>query len=126
MQLTEPMTMATDYALAIIAGFLALRIWKNSRDRNHICRKFWSGALAATAFAALIGGTSHGFAPYFNDFAKTVIWKTTVYSIGVVSLFMVVGFHLRHDYQSIKKNPDGCGGIAIPHLCRLDDQSQRL
>ena len=90
MQITEPTTMITDYLLGLFTVILAVRLSKiNEGQENSI--RLWSAALAATAIAAFLGGTSHGFALHFSDFAKTAIWKATVYSIGLASFFMLSG-----------------------------------
>lgn len=90
MQITEPMTMATDYILAVFALILAIKLWRGQTTSQQ-SQKLWAGALIATALAALVGGTSHGFALYFNDITKAAIWKITVYAIGVGSLLMLSG-----------------------------------
>ena len=90
MQITEPTTMITDYLLGLFTLILAVRLSKiNEGQENSI--RLWSGALAASAIAAFLGGTSHGFALHFSDFATTAIWKATVYSIGLASFFMLSG-----------------------------------
>lgn len=91
MQITEPMTMATDYMLALIALILAGKLWQQRGSEWQISQLCWAGALVATAVAAVVGGTSHGFALYFDEFAKAAIWKITVYCIGLGSLFMLSG-----------------------------------
>ena len=90
MQITEPTTMITDYLLGLFTVILAVRLSKiNEGQENSI--RLWGGALTATAIAAFLGGTSHGFALHFSDFANTAIWKATVYSIGLASFFMLSG-----------------------------------
>ena len=90
MHITEPTTMITDYLLGLFTLILAVRLSKiNEGQENSI--RLWSGALAATAIAAFLGGSSHGFALHFSDFAKTAIWKATVYAIGLASFFMLSG-----------------------------------
>ena len=91
MQITEPATMITDYLLGLFTVILALRLFKLNGGQPQNSIRLWGGALAATAIAAFLGGTSHGFALYFDEFAKTVIWKTTVYSIGLASFFLLSG-----------------------------------
>jgi len=90
MLITEPMTMATDYLLAAVTAILAIKLWRGHTTSQR-SQKLWAGALIATALAAFVGGTSHGFALYFNDIAKAAIWKITVYSIGIASLLMLSG-----------------------------------
>lgn len=91
MQFTEPTTMITDYILALFTLVLSGRLFKaNESDRQNSVQ-LWNFALISTALAAVLGGTSHGLALYLNDFAKTVIWKATVYAIGFASFFMLAG-----------------------------------
>lgn len=91
MQITEPTTMITDYLLGLFTIVLALRLFKRNGGQAENSIRLWSAALTATAIAAFLGGTSHGFALHFSDFAKAAIWKTTVYSIGLASFFMLSG-----------------------------------
>ncbi len=91
MQITEPTTMITDYLLGLFTFVLALRLFKLNGEQPQNSLRLWSGALAASAIAAFLGGTSHGFALHFSDFAKTAIWKATVYSIGLASFLMLSG-----------------------------------
>ncbi|MCH8954293.1 hypothetical protein IIA28_03085 [candidate division KSB1 bacterium] len=91
MQITEPTTMLTDYLLGLFTVILAVRLFKLNENQQENSILLWAGALVATAIAAFLGGTSHGFALHFSDFAKTAIWKATVYSIGLASFFMLSG-----------------------------------
>ena len=91
MQITEPTTMITDYLLGLFTVILAFRLFKLNENQQENSLRLWGGALAATAIAAFLGGTSHGFDLNFSDFAKTAIWKGTVYSIGLASFFMLSG-----------------------------------
>ena len=75
--IAEPSTMLTDYALAAVTGYLALRLHKTGKS------PWWTVAFVALALTALLGGTYHGFgAP---------VWKATVLLAGIVSCAMVVG-----------------------------------
>jgi hypothetical protein len=91
MQITEPMTMLTDYVLALFTLYLAVRLLKLGLSNQQNSILLWGGAFIATALAAVAGGTSHGFALYLGEVAKIAIWKTTVYSIGLASFFMLSG-----------------------------------
>jgi hypothetical protein len=75
------MTLATDYALGGVAGWLAWRLFRNRSSQES--RFLWALAFAALALAALLGGTWHGFAR--NDF----LWKATLLSAGVASFAML-------------------------------------
>ncbi len=77
MSIHEPMTMATDYVLALVAAFFAASLWR--RDV-----KLWSLAFTFTALASLLGGTHHGL-------AIELLWKPTLYAVGLASLFLLAG-----------------------------------
>lgn len=91
MQITEPTTMITDYLLGLFTVFLVLRLFKHNEERPQNSIRLWGLALISTAIAAFLGGTSHGFAMHLGDVSKTVIWKMTVYSIGLASFFILSG-----------------------------------
>jgi hypothetical protein len=80
--ISEPMTLATDYALALITGALGLRLIAQSAGESS--RRFWALAFLALALAAALGGTYHGF-------AVQALWKPTLLAIGIASFAMVVG-----------------------------------
>lgn len=79
--------MLTDYVLAGYTLYLAFRLF----DAQQQPRKLWSYGFIATAMAALLGGTSHGFVNHLSEIAEAIIWKGTLYSIGAASCFMLLG-----------------------------------
>ncbi len=83
MRIAEPSTLLTDYTLAGVTGWLAWSLY-GARE-SHRARSFWALAFAALALAAALGGTWHGFAPAFSDIAVLLVWKATVFSVGVAS-----------------------------------------
>lgn len=87
MLLAEPMTVATDWLLALVVSVWALRLWRQPQASA----RWWAAAFAASALAALVGGAAHGFAPYLSPIARQLVWKTTVLSVGLASLCMLVG-----------------------------------
>jgi hypothetical protein len=70
----------TDYALAGFTAFLAFRLLKYPRAKG------WAGAFLCLAFAALIGGTYHGF----PEFYPGLLWSATEIFAGLASFLMVV------------------------------------
>ncbi len=82
--IAEPTTMITDYILA------ALGFWLG-RELLTAGKRDWGFAFWAMALGAGLGGTSHGFAPLLGETAQAWIWKATVFSIGLVSYFVVMG-----------------------------------
>jgi hypothetical protein len=77
MTIHEPMTVLTDYFLAVVATVFAVRLYRAGI-------RYWSLAFFATAAASFLGGTYHGigFAP---------LWKATVLVIGLASLLLLAG-----------------------------------
>ena len=71
----EPMTLATDYVLAIAAAYFAFRL----RDKRAWCLVF-----VFTAIGSFAGGTFHGVG------GGVVLWKTTVLAIGLASFYLLV------------------------------------
>ncbi len=91
MQITEPMTILTDYILAVFTITLAVFLYRAGRQQRQVSIKLWAAAFVATAIAAIVGGTAHGFALYLGHLSKAIIWKATVISIGIASFFMLAG-----------------------------------
>ncbi len=91
MQISEPMTMATDYLLAALALIFSVRSWRTGQHSGQTCIRLWSAAFFMLALGAMFGGTSHGFALHLNPQAQKILWKATVYSIGLASFFMLSG-----------------------------------
>lgn len=82
MQLHEPMTLLTDYALGVLCMLLAVRLVRGGPTAS---RKLWALAFFGSAAAAFFGGTYHGFLPWLADPAATMLWKITLLSIGVAA-----------------------------------------
>ncbi|MCH8305549.1 MAG: hypothetical protein IIB94_10520 [Candidatus Marinimicrobia bacterium] len=89
MQLSEPMTMITDYLLGGWTFYLAFKLIRKGMRVSQRSIILWGLSFVATGIAALIGGTSHGFALYFGTMTKAVIWTATLISIGFASLFLL-------------------------------------
>jgi hypothetical protein len=90
MSIHEPMTLATDLVLGGVAVGLALPLLGPS-TRGHRSRRLWGWALALTGLAAWTGGIWHGFGPEMAPSLATVLWKTTVFSIGGAAAAMLAG-----------------------------------
>ncbi|MCB1018948.1 MAG: hypothetical protein H6509_07110 [Bryobacterales bacterium] len=81
----EPMTLATDYALAALGVYFGLRLLRSDVR----ARRLWAYAFLAMAAGALFGGTAHGFAEWFSPAQAKLVWKATTYSIGLASFFLL-------------------------------------
>ncbi|HYO77361.1 MAG TPA: hypothetical protein VE010_12930 [Thermoanaerobaculia bacterium] len=77
MTIHEPMTLATDYLLAIAAIVFAVKLWRTDR--------MWALAFLFTAAGSFLGGTYHGL------LHSPALWKAVVMSVGIASFFLLAG-----------------------------------
>jgi hypothetical protein len=105
MQITEPVTMLTDYALAAASFLFAVKIGRRMGPRTRVAGWFWCAAFAASGIAAALGGTYHGFTAHFESGMHRALWNLTVYSMGVSTALMAAGIHaasIRREDRTIK------------------------
>ena len=88
-QITEPMTMVTDYLLAVQCLVQAIVLARRTPRLGLGSIPFWMAAFVGTAIAALAGGTAHGFALYLGAANLRRVWTVTVAAIAVSSLLML-------------------------------------
>ena len=88
--ITEPMTMATDYLLSVLALTIAVSLLLKVGSRGRKPVFLWVWAFSVTAVAALAGGTAHGFKLYLGEANHAVIWSFTVLSIGLTVFSLLV------------------------------------
>jgi hypothetical protein len=91
MAFSEPTTMATDYALAVLCGFFAWRLWKVGKGTAQASVCSWAAGFACFGLASLAGGTFHGFSALFSEAVLQELWKVTAYAIGLASFFLLTG-----------------------------------
>ena len=114
MQITEPVTMLTDYALAAASLYFAFLLARTLGPRNRVSAWLWCAAFLTSAVAALLGGIYHGFASHFDTGALRSIWNVAVFVMGLSCGCMVGGIHAaymqREDGSVILQVLDtGCG-----------------
>jgi len=85
MNISEPATMLTDYALAVLSVFFAFSLNRRSSGRK---MSPWIAAFCTTSIAALAGGTAHGFRRTLGENWNTV-WWITVFSIALGSVLLI-------------------------------------
>lgn len=85
----EPTTVLSDYALAVVTGWLGL--WLFRAWEGQAARMLWALAFAALALAAALGGTYHGFGNALGAGAQDLLWKATVLAVGTGSFGMCAG-----------------------------------
>jgi len=93
MQITEPVTMLTDYALAAASLYFAFLLARIMGPRNRVSAWLWCAAFLASALAALLGGIYHGFALNFDGSILRYMWDAVVYITGLSTGCMVGGIH---------------------------------
>jgi hypothetical protein len=81
--ITEPSTLATDYALAALSAWLGLRLRRHARQTHQRAIDLWALAFAATAIGSFAGGTYHGFVTALPPLAAAVTWKIATIAVGV-------------------------------------------
>ena len=86
MKLAEPTTTITDYLLAAEIVFLGILLL---RMNPFIPVRLWAFSFFVLAIAAAAGGTHHGFIERMSPFTSHVIWKVTLYGIGIATLLML-------------------------------------
>ena len=89
MPVSEPMTLATDYALATVAAVCALLLVRQNAQLRQRAVGLWALALAAAAMGSLTGGTYHGFQHAMPAPTAAVLWKITTLEMGVASFFLL-------------------------------------
>lgn len=87
--IAEPTTLITDYLMAGVTGWLGWRLYRVRE--GHAARSYWSFAFAASAVAAALGGSYHGFANMLDERFLQQLWTVTALIIGAGSLGMVAG-----------------------------------
>ncbi len=89
MIITEPVTLITDYLLAVECLVFAALLFRKEKNERPIL--FWSISFFTIALAAAAGGTYHGFVQSLSVPVSSALWKITLYSIGVSTFCMLSG-----------------------------------
>ena len=90
MTVAEPMTLLTDLLLGGLGLVLARSLWRQARSSAYPAAKWWSLALLATGIAALAGGIWHGFHHRWSPLTGWLLWRLTVWSVGLGSCAMLI------------------------------------
>lgn len=81
----------SDYLIAVFAITYFFSLQKSKIHQFQKSRRWWSFAFLVIGIGALTGGTFHGFEKDLPHFVAQGLWKTTVFTIGFVSCFILVG-----------------------------------
>jgi hypothetical protein len=86
LKISEPTTTITDYILAFETIFLGILLFRNSAT---LPIKLWAFSFFVLAGAAIAGGTFHGFIGSMEGGMSQIVWKVTLYSVGLATLLML-------------------------------------
>ena len=122
----EPMTTATDYALAAWGAWLGFRLARFARRMRRSSMGAWAAALLCTAGGALFGGTWHGLAPYLGDATRLILWLGTYVSIGAANFLLIAGVSLASARPPLRTWQLAAGGIKLAVLVGCIAAAQQL
>src|SRR5215475_11717991 len=74
MQITQPVTMLTDYALGAVTFYFAFVLARTMGPHNRVSGWLWSAAFGFSAVGALVGGSFHAFALELAESTLHTLW----------------------------------------------------
>lgn len=87
MNIHEPVTLLTDYLLAILGVGFAWRI-RRQASLGNLAVRWWILALLAMSISAFVGGSYHGFAPNFTSSLAAAWWKCVLILVCFIGFLM--------------------------------------
>ena len=84
------MTLLTDLLLGGLGLALARALWREARGAGRRAARWWVVALTAAGVAALAGGVWHGFHHLWSPLTGWLLWRLTVWSVGLGSCAMLL------------------------------------
>jgi hypothetical protein len=93
MQITDPVTMLTDYALGIENLFFSIFIYLRMHSSNRVTGLLLLLGFLAEALSGFAGGTFHGFAAVVESATRQSLWNLTLLSIGATIAFLASAIH---------------------------------
>jgi len=91
MHFDEPMTMATDYLLAVAGLWLGVRLHRAGDRTGQLAPRLWGLAFGLSALAALVGGSVHGFRSQLSLLAYRAGWQVIYHAIVAAGFLMLAG-----------------------------------
>lgn len=89
LNITEPSTLLTDYALATLCAALAWRLRAAADATRQRAVGVWALAFAATALGSLFGGTYHGFQLMLGERTAAAVWTLTTITVGAAACLLL-------------------------------------
>jgi uncharacterized protein DUF6962 len=92
MQIIDPVTMLTDYALGIENLFFAISIYSSIHSANRVTGLLLLLGFLAEALSGFAGGTFHGFTAVLQG-TRQSLWNLTLLCIGATIAFLASAIH---------------------------------
>lgn len=86
-RIDEPMTMATDFLLAVVAVTLSALLFARG---DGAAGRAWAAAFALTAAAAIVGGLFHGFRSRLGERRAQATWRATLLLSAAAGFLLLV------------------------------------
>jgi len=93
MKISEPVTMLTDYALAVANLFFTISTFTNYNSQNRVVGLLLFLGFSIQMISAIAGGTFHGFAEYLQASGRQSLWNIVLVTIGASVAFLAAGVH---------------------------------
>lgn len=93
MTITEPMTMLTDYVIAVESFTIVIllaQILLSQRQQQQTAMGWWLVAFGLVGVAAALGGTCHGFTAYLDNAVIRSLWTVMLFALSLASLCMLI------------------------------------
>ena len=117
MDITEPVTMLTDYALGGVNLFFCISVFSNITSRNKVTGLLLGLGFLAGAIAAVAGGTYHGFALHFEQNQLRRMWNLVMCISQVIT-------HKRPEHIYVAMGKVDQAQNAIHH--RVSQRDERI
>lgn len=114
MQLSEPITTLTDYAITVMAIACAVSLAIQGIRQSQKSVLCWAIAFALVGLGAFLGGTVHGTAYLLSVPIRLQLWTLTMLSVGLSGSVLLLGTV----FSAVRKSrqPWWMVGIAIATL----------
>jgi general stress protein CsbA len=110
---TEPMTVATNAVLAVLAFVFAVRLAHQSAAEGSAAGGCLAAAFLATGFAALLGALAHGTDPARDEALRARFWRGALYATGLVGAASVASVAFFAARGSIRATILAFAGIKL-------------
>ncbi|MBT3590157.1 MAG: hypothetical protein HOK52_15235 [Candidatus Marinimicrobia bacterium] len=87
----EPTTTITDFILALMGFAFGISLLSVYQEKQFAFHFYWGWGFIVSGLGAFVGAISHGIGPNLNVKINHIIWKVTVFLIGVSGWYFSIG-----------------------------------